>query len=112
MYIVFNIVFSASVISFVAWLSGQAPHLAGFIIALPLTTLLVLPLSYWQHGNAEISVNLAKSISIAAPISLVFFIPFLRSGFFRLTFWQAYGASFALLFFAYHGHRLLVRFSV
>jgi len=110
MHIVFNVIFSACVISFVAWLSGQAPRLAGFIIALPLTTLLVLPLSYWQHGNAEISVDLAKSIFIAVPVSLVFFIPFLLAGYFKLTFWQAYGAGFALLFLGYHAHRLLVRF--
>ena len=83
-----------------AWLSGQAPHLAGFMIALPLTTLLVLPPSYWQCGNAEISVDLANSIFIAVPVSLVFFIPFLLSGYSKLTFWQAYGAGFALLFFA------------
>ncbi len=102
MHIVFNVIFSACVISFVAWLSGQAPRLAGFIIA--------LPLSYWQHGSAVISVHLAKSIFIAVPVSLVFFISFLLSGYFKLTFWQAYGAGCALLFFGYHAHRLLVRF--
>jgi hypothetical protein len=94
----------------VAWLSEQAPHLAGFMTALPLTTLLVLPLSYCHHGNAAISVDLAKSIFIAVPVSLVFFIPFLLSGYFKLTFWHAYGAGFALLSLAYHAPRPLIRF--
>ena len=109
MNIVFNAIFSACIISFVSWLSGQAPRLAGFIIALPLTTLLVLPLSYYQHGSAEISVDLAKSIFIAVPVSLIFFVPFLFASALKLTFWQAYGAGFVLLFFGYHAHRLILR---
>ena len=109
MNIILNAIFSATVISFVAWLSGQAPRLAGFIIALPLTNLLVLPLSYFQHGSAEISVDLAKSIYIAVPVSLVFFLPFLLSRTCKMTFWHAYGFGFLFLFLGYHAHRMFLK---
>ena len=52
--------------------------------------MLVLPLSFREHGSAETSILLAKSIFVAIPISLGFFLPFLLSHRFSLSFWQAY----------------------
>ena len=58
MVFVLNILVSAVVISFASWLSGRLPTLAGFFVALPISTMLVLPLSYQEHGDAEASILL------------------------------------------------------
>ncbi len=104
-----HVAVSALVISFAAWLSGRFPTAAGFLVALPLATMLVLPLSYHAHGSAETSVSLAKSIFVAIPISLTFFLPFLVSERFQLGFWQAYVLGCAALPLGYGIHRWVTR---
>lgn len=104
-----NVFVSALVISFASWLSGRLPTLAGFFVALPLATMLVLPLSYREHGNAETSILLAKSIFIAIPISLAFFLPFLLANRFSLTFWQAYALGCCALPLGFFLHRAVAR---
>ena len=93
----FNVLVSAIIVGFASWLSGRFPTAAGFVVALPLATLLVLPLSYREHADPEVSILLAKSIFTAIPISLTFFLPFLFSGRFGLSFWQAYALGCAAL---------------
>jgi hypothetical protein len=104
-----NVLVSAVVISTASWLSGRFPALAGFMVALPLATLLVLPLSYREHVDPAASILLAKSIFIAIPISLTFFLPFLLSERFGLTFWQAYGLGCAALPIGFFLHRAVTR---
>lgn len=104
-----NLLVSAAVISFASWLSGRMPGAAGFLVALPLATMLVLPLSYQEHESAETSIQLAKSIFIAIPISLTFFLPFLFSGRLGLSFWQAYALGCAALPVGYFVHRAVTR---
>jgi hypothetical protein len=45
MMFAFKVLVSAIVISFASWLSGRFPSAAGFVIALPIATMLVVPLS-------------------------------------------------------------------
>ena len=104
-----NVLISALVISFASWLSGRFPTLAGFVVALPLATMLVLPLSYREHGSTEASILLAKSIFIAIPISLAFFVPFLLAGRLGLTFWQAYALGCFALPLGFLVHRVVTR---
>ena len=104
-----NVLISAVVISFASWLSGRLPTLAGFFVALPLATMLVLPLSYREHGSAESSILLAKSIFVAIPISLAFFLPFLLANRFSLTFWQAYTLGCFALPLGFFLHRAVTR---
>ena len=67
MLVVFlNTLISAVVIGFVAWISRKYPVTAGFIIALPVATLLVLPLAYLQHRDAGSAFDMARSILVAA----------------------------------------------
>ena len=68
---------AAVLISFVSWLSGKKTGLAGFLTALPLTTLLALAFSHMEWGDAKQSVEYAKSVFVAIPVSLLFFVPFL-----------------------------------
>ncbi|MGZ9109473.1 MAG: hypothetical protein ACXW4B_11720 [Micavibrio sp.] len=100
---------SASIIAFASWLSGKRPELAGFIIALPLVTLLVLPFSYLEYQDPEASVRFAKSIFIAVPLSLFFFVPFLLADRLQLGFWALYGLGLALLVAAYFAHQAILR---
>jgi hypothetical protein len=109
MTFVINLVVSATVISFAAWLSGRFPAAAGFFVAMPLATMIVLPLSHAQHGQTQNTLLLAKSILIAVPISLSFFIPFLVSSRFGLSFWQAYVLGCVALPVGYLIHRGVTR---
>lgn len=73
-----KIAFTASVIVFASWLSQKKPELAGFIIALPLASLLALALAHFQHGDVEKSITFGKSILLAVPVSYLFFFAVLH----------------------------------
>lgn len=107
MLVVLNTLISAVVIGLVAWISRRYPVTAGFIIALPLATMLVLPLAYLQHRDAGSVFDMARSILVALPITLLFFIPFLMRD--RLSFWGAYAIGCALLPLGYFVHRAIMR---
>ena len=79
-FTIFKTFLSAGIIAFSSWLAGKRPELAGFIAALPLTTLLVLPFSYVEFHNPAASVKFARGIFAAVPMSLLFFLPFLLAG--------------------------------
>ncbi len=107
MLIVFNTLVSALVIGVAAWLSRRYPSGAGFLIALPLATMLVLPLAYLQHRDPGSAFQMARSILVALPITLLFFVPFLLRD--RFTFWGAYAVGCALLPVGYFLHRAIMR---
>ena len=95
---------AAILISFVSWLSGKKTGLAGFLTALPLTTLLALAFSQMEWGDTKQSVDYAKSVFIAIPVSLLFFIPFLLAQKLNLGFWTCYSCGVALLGVGYFVH--------
>ena len=107
MLFVVNTLVSAVVIAVAAWISRRYPGTAGFIVALPVATMLVLPLAYLQHRDAGSAFDLARSILVALPITLLFFLPFLMRD--RLPFWGAYALGCALLPFGYFVHRAVMR---
>lgn len=105
-----KILLAAVLISFVSWLSNKKVGLAGFLTALPLTTLLALAFSHMQWGDAKQSVEYAKSIFIAVPISLLFFVPFLLAEKFNLSFWSCYVGGVFLLGVGYFIHTYISKF--
>lgn len=107
MIIALNTLVSALVIGVAAWLSRRHPSTAGFLIALPLATMLVLPLAYLQHRDAASVFDMARSILVALPITLLFFVPFLLRD--RFSFWGAYALGCALLPVGYFVHRAVMR---
>ena len=107
MTILLNTLVSALVIGAAAWLSRKYPDTAGFLIALPLATLLVLPLAYLQHRDPDSAFQMARSIVVAVPITLLFFVPFLMRD--RFSFWGAYAIGCALLPVGYLVHRAILR---
>ena len=62
-----KIVLAAIIIAFASWLSGQNPKLAGFIIALPLVSLIAIAFSYYEHNDIEKTILFTKSILVAVP---------------------------------------------
>jgi len=107
MLVVLNTIVSALVIGAAAWLSRRYPVTAGFLIALPLATLLALPLAYLQHRDAGSAFEMARSILVALPITVLFFVPFLMRD--RFSFWGAYALGCALLPVGYFVHRAIMR---
>ncbi|MEH0862361.1 hypothetical protein [Halobacteriovorax sp. DPLXC-1] len=103
-------VVAAVLISFVSWLSGKKTGLAGFITALPLTTLLALAFSHLEWGDSSQSVEYAKSVFVAIPVSLLFFVPFLLAQKFNLGFWSCYSSGIVLLGVGYFVHTYVVKF--
>lgn len=101
---------AAILISFVSWLSGKKTGLAGFLTALPLTTLLALAFSHLEWGDSKQSVEYAKSVFVAIPVSLLFFIPFLMAQKFNLNFWTCYSSGIVLLGFGYFIHSYATKF--
>ena len=107
MLIILNTLVSALVIGVAAWLSRRYPSGAGFLVALPLATMLVLPMAYLQHRDLATVFQLARGILVALPITLLFFVPFLVRD--RLSFWGAYALGCALLPIGYFAHRAIMR---
>lgn len=99
---------SALAIAFSSWLAGRKPELAGFIIALPLASLLSLVFSYVEHKDTEASITFAKSILIGIPVSCLFFLPFFFSKKFGYGFWESYVIGFALLVAGFFLHKYII----
>lgn len=109
-FMVFKIALSAIIIAFTSWLSGKRPELAGFIIALPVASLLVLVFSYAEYKDPQATITFAKSICLAVPLSLTFFIPFFLADKLHLSFIASYASGLALLVVAYFIHHYITQF--
>lgn len=101
---------AAVVITFASWLAGKKPELAGFIIALPLASLLALAFSYAQHQNSAASITFAKSILVGVPVSWLFFLPFFFAEKAGLHFIGCYVLGSGLLVAGFFAHQYLIKF--
>lgn len=102
-------IFAAVIISFVSWLSNKNTQLAGFLTALPLTTLLALLFGQVQWQDSVSSVKFAQSIFYAVPLSLLFFVPFLLANKLKLNFWTCYISGLVLLALGYIIHTKIIK---
>ena len=105
---IIKIIISSVVIAFCSWLAAKKPEIAGFILALPVATLLALPFSHLEWQTQANSVKFAKSVFIGVPISLLFFIPFLIAEKINLGFWSSYMLGILLLVAGFMVHRVVV----
>ena len=103
-----KILIAATLISFASWLSGQYPKLAGFIIALPIASLIAIIFSYYEHQDVEKTVTFTKSILIAVPVSYLFFLPFFFANSLNMNFWLIYASGVFLLICGYFIHKYLI----
>ena len=88
-FFIAKIIVAAMVIGFASWLSDKKPVLAGFLVALPLVSILAILFSYLEHRDAESSITFAKSIMLGVPASYFFFMPFFFAERMQLGFWQS-----------------------
>jgi uncharacterized membrane protein YczE len=110
MFFAAKLFIAAFVIAFSSWLAGKRPELAGFIIALPIGSLLALAFTHVEHSDPAAEITLARSILIALPISVMFFLPFFFTEKFGYTFWTAYSLGLALLTAGYFLHRQIMHY--
>ncbi|MFQ5450733.1 MAG: hypothetical protein ACE5E9_08880 [Nitrospinaceae bacterium] len=103
-------VIAALLISFSSWLSEKQPNLAGFIVALPMATIIVLVFAHTEHQNPATSIAFAKSIFVGVPISLLFFVPFLLAEKLNISFWSCYLGGIALLVIGFFLHKAILTF--
>ncbi|MEK9886253.1 MAG: hypothetical protein VW452_05030 [Pelagibacteraceae bacterium] len=108
MFFILKILLSALVIAGASWLSGKNPKIAGFIIALPLASLIAIIFSYTEHQNVENTVTFAKSILIGVPASYFFFLPFFFAKSLNMNFWLIYSSGLALLVVAFFIHKYIM----
>ena len=102
-----KVLLAALVIAFASWLSGKKPELSGFIIALPIASIIAIAFSYLEHKNTENSVIFAKSILVGVPVSYLFFLPFFFAKNFNMNFWLVYGLGIILLIMGYFVHKYI-----
>lgn len=86
MLFVLKIFAAAILIAFASHLAGKNPSLAGFIIALPLTSMIAILFAYSEHRDMNRISDFAVSILVSVPLSLVFFLPFLLTKWAKLSF--------------------------
>ena len=104
---VIKVIISVSLITIVSHLSGKKTQMAGFLTALPITSMLALALSYYEFKDSELTTEYAKSILYAIPLSLLFFVPFLLQKQLHWNFWLIYGSGILLLGIGFFIHSLI-----
>ena len=92
---------SSFIIAGASHLAGKKPVLAGFILALPLVSILSLVLAYWEHRDMQKVNEFAISILAAVPLSLLFFVPFVANRWLKLNFLFSMSLGFVCLALAY-----------
>ena len=98
------------IIAFSSWLAGQNSRMAGFIIALPIASLIAIAFVYFEHSSVEKTILYAKSILIAVPVSYLFFLPFFLAKQFNMNFWMIYGFGILLLTLGFFIHKYFSNF--
>lgn len=101
---VLKIIISSLLIAGASSLAGKKPLLAGFLIALPLTSILGLCWSYVEYRDMEKINQFAVSIVVAVPLSLLFFLPFFLNRWLKLSFIPTMIFGLGLLYVAYLIH--------
>jgi len=73
------------------------PFWGALIVALPLTSMLVMLFVWFDTRNAQLANDLARDIFVLVPVSLLFFIPFLAVKFTGLGFAANFATGTLLL---------------
>ena len=112
MWFLGKILISALIIALASWLAGQKSFLAGFIVALPVTSILTILFVYLQQRNMTKVNELAISILVSVPLSLVFFIPFVLNRWIHMNFFVSFGLGLLFLFIAFLIHHSIFKYSI
>ncbi|MCX5681484.1 MAG: hypothetical protein NT079_04305 [Candidatus Omnitrophica bacterium] len=106
----FKIITSALIISLASWLAGKKTILAGFIVALPLISILSILFVYLEYRDMVKVNQFAVSILVAVPLSLLFFVPFVLNKWLKLNFSISFILGIGLLFVGYLIHSVIFRY--
>lgn len=109
MFFIFKVIVSGLAIALASNIAGRNPVLAGFIIALPLMSILSIPFSYYEYRDMEKINTFAVSILTGVPLSLFFFLPFVLNRWLKMNFALTYASAFILLFAAFQIHSMIFR---
>ncbi|MBU6374991.1 MAG: hypothetical protein KGQ59_03260 [Bdellovibrionales bacterium] len=104
----FKIALSATIIASTSWIAGKNPRIAGWIIALPISSMLALLFAQAEHRDQAKSIEFAQSILISVPLSLTFFVPFLFADRLKLGFFGLYALGVVFLTGSYLIQRWLL----
>ena len=96
-------------IAFASKIAPRNPVLAGFIIALPLMSMLSILFTYFETKDMEKINQFAVSILLAVPLSLTFFIPFILNKWLKLNFGLTYALALLCLTVAYTLHHFIFK---
>jgi hypothetical protein len=102
---VVNVVVSVGVILAATWLSKRYPPTAGFVAALPVTTILVLLLGRLDDVRFEEQVRFARGLLVGIPLGATFLLPFVVAPRLGLSFWTAFASGLVLLSMGWAVHR-------
>jgi hypothetical protein len=103
-FVALKILLSASIIAGISWYAGKNPSLAGFLIALPVISILAISFSYFQYRDMEKINQFASSIVVSIPLSLLFFLPFILNRWLKWSFIPILLLGIILLFVGYLIH--------
>lgn len=109
MWFLIKSLLSGVLIAFASWLAGRRPILAGFLIALPLMSMLSIIFSYLEYRDMQKINQFALSILTAVPLSLSFFVPFLLNRWFKMSFPLTYALAVGSVALAYLAHSLIAK---
>ena len=106
-FFIVKVLISSLIISIASWLSLKKPALAGFLIALPLMSIIAILFSYNEHKNLEKTIMFSKSIFVGIPISLSFFLPFFFAKSLGLGFYSTYSLGIIFLIIGFFMHKFI-----
>ncbi len=109
MLFTFKVIISALIVAFASWLAGKKTILAGFVVALPLISILTILFVYIEHRDMGKINQFVSSLVVAVPLSLAFFIPFLLNKWLKLNFTFSFLLGIILLFVAYLIHSAILK---
>ena len=107
-YFILKVLVSGLIVAATSWLAGRKPFLAGFIVALPLVSLLSLAFVYLETRDMQKINDYATSIFVAVPLSMAFFGPFILNRWLHLNFCATLIFALLFLFGAFLIHGLIV----
>lgn len=104
-----KIILSGIIIAFASSLAGKRPLLAGFIVALPLMSILSLLFSYIEFKDMAKASTFAVSILTAVPLSLLFFLPFVLNRWLKFGFFTTYFIGLGCVAVGYLAHSIITK---
>ncbi len=109
MLFAFKVIVAAGMIAYASGLSGRRPVLAGFIMALPLSSFISIVFAYLEHRDMQKLNAYAVSILVAVPLSLVFFLPFVLNKWLKMSFPVTLFSAVGLIVVAYFAHSMFFK---